>query len=72
VTQATPDAPIDPAISDYVGVAAAKLGLVIRAEHRESVERHFARLAAFARLVEEHALDSADEPAPAFRPGTRP
>jgi hypothetical protein len=66
------DAQVDPAIAAYVSRCAALLGLRLRAEDRLGVERHFARLAALARLVEEHALDRRDEPAPIFHPGARP
>jgi hypothetical protein len=72
VAQAAGDAPVDPAISAYVGAAADVLRLPIRAEHRPGVERHFARLATLARLVEEHALARTDEPAPVFHPGPPP
>jgi hypothetical protein len=72
MAQALDDAPVDPAIAAYVGSAAALLGLRLRAEYRLGVERHFARLAALARLVEEHALDRRDEPATVFQPGPRP
>jgi hypothetical protein len=72
VAQVRDDAPVDPAIAAYVSSAAAVLGLGLRAEDRQGVERHFARLAALARLVEEHALDRRDEPAPVFHPGRRP
>ena len=68
MTHALHDAPIDPAISDYVGVAAASLGLVIRAEHREAVERQFARLAAFAKQVEAHVEDDSTSVDPSTRP----
>jgi hypothetical protein len=72
VAQAPKDTPVDPAVSDYVGAAAAVLGLPIRAEHRDGVERHFAQLAVLARLVDEHSLDRTDEPATVFHPNARP
>ena len=65
------DATVDPAISAYVAAAAQVLGLRLHAEQRPGVERQFARLAALSRLVEAHALDFSDEPAPIFHPGTR-
>ena len=71
MAQTPNDASVDPAISAYVGAAAALLDLPIRAEHRDGVERHFERIAALARLVDEHALDPTDEPAPLFHPGPR-
>jgi hypothetical protein len=72
VARAPDEAPVDPAIAAYVGAAADMLGLRIRAEHRDEVERQFARLAVLALLLEEHALEFIDEPAPVFHPGPRP
>jgi hypothetical protein len=72
VAQASDDAPVDAAISAYVGAAAEVFGLPIRPEHRDGVERQFAQLAALARLFEAHALDLTDEPAPVFHPGVQP
>ena len=72
MARASDEAPVDPAIAAYVGAAADMLGLPIRGEHRDEVERQFARLAALARLVEGHALEFSDEPAPVFHPGPRP
>ena len=71
MAQPSDDAAVDPVISAYVPAAAGALGLRLDAEQRPGVERQFARLAALARLVEEHALDLSDEPAPFFHPGTR-
>jgi hypothetical protein len=71
VAQPSDDATVDPAISAYVAAAAQVLGLRLHAEQRPGVERQFARLAALSRLVEAHALDFSDEPAPFFHPGTR-
>jgi len=65
------DAAIDPVLSAYVEAAAGLLGLHLRPAERESVEAHFARLAAMARQVEALALDLGDEPAPLFHPGGR-
>jgi hypothetical protein len=71
VAQPSDDAAVDPAISAYVAAAAKVLGLHLHADQRPGVERQFARLAALSRLVEAHALDFSDEPAPFFHPGTR-
>ena len=72
MARASDESPVDPAIAAYVGAAADMLGLPIRAEHRDEVERQFVRLAALARLLEEHALELSDEAAPVFHPGPRP
>ncbi|HEV2979600.1 MAG TPA: DUF4089 domain-containing protein [Casimicrobiaceae bacterium] len=71
MAQPSDNATVDPVISAYVVAAAEVLGLRLHAEQRPGVERQFARLAALARLVEEHPLDCTDEPAPFFHPGTR-
>ena len=71
MAQPSDDATVDPAISAYVAAAAEVLGLRLHAEQRPGVERQFARLTALSRLVEAHALDFSDEPAPFFHPGTR-
>jgi hypothetical protein len=71
VAEPSDDAAVDPVISAYVAAAAEVLGLRLRADQRPGVERQFARLAALSRLVEAHALDFSDEPAPFFHPGTR-
>lgn len=71
MAQPSDDATVDPAISAYVAAAAGVLGLRLHADQRPGVERQFARLAALSRLVEAHALDFSDEPAPFFHPGTR-
>jgi hypothetical protein len=71
VANSSDDAALDPVLSAYVAAAASLLGLRLGAEERREVERHFARLALLARLVEAHALDLTDEPASIFPPGTR-
>jgi 1-carboxybiuret hydrolase subunit AtzG-like len=64
------DAAIDPEISAYVGAAARVLCLRIPAGQREGVERHFARIAFLARLVDAQAPAGSDTPT-AVSPGTR-
>ncbi len=71
MAQPSDDAAVDPVIAAYVAAAAEALGLRLHPEQRPGVERQFARLAALSRLVEEHALDCSDEPAPFFHPGSR-
>lgn len=72
MAQAAAEPPVAPAIAAYVGAAAALLGLPLRAEHRAGVEQHFSRLAALARLVDEHALDVTGAPAGLAPPGAGP
>ena len=56
--------------SDYVDATAQALQLFIAPEYRDGVLQNFARIAAYARLVDEAAIEAHDDPAPVFRPGT--